>query len=549
MRRRIGTNLLVVLVTCVVGLAFVELCLRLFVPTKIVGKMPQYVHSFHPVVGTVLTNGFHSDDAHVDDKDQHWVETTINDLGARSTRAMEPTKRGLRVLVLGDSITFGYGVRDDEAYPSYLDGLLREVDAGADVLNTGISGSSNIRQMLYYGAIGRSFQADHVVLQVYLGNDLWQNWRERDGPASCTRYGIGQPFEEGTTEAFRVGYEKTAIYVSLSSWQALDERLHFRSLAYRTLTDGALRIPFVASAAEDLGLVHVRAHRPVYNYVDHPGTDLDKARFSCERIVAFERDVERDRARLSVLVVPLYADQPDAAGDAFVACLEEQGVDTLDRAFFADAHAYYTMARSAPQGHFMPSGNQVIAAALFGHLAKNEGWDAAAIDRALTEVLDFEIPLTTPAALVTDGPDNAVRFERLEGRPRLERRALRSATGPAPTSPATPPSRFPMASDGVPFTYEQKWSIGTVAFDVELDPTTIESVVLRDAGEASMQPSVMRVYDGEGRLLAVASKKFGDPGNVLATQPIGEVERLRIEVVRAVGTKGFRLEGFELVSR
>ncbi len=547
MRRRIGTNLLVVLVTCVVGFVFLELFLRFFVPPKLVGKMPQYVHSFHPVVGTVLTPGFHSDDARVDDKDQHWVETTINALGARSTRAMHRTKRGLRVLVLGDSITFGYGVRDDEAYPSYLDGLLRQVDEGADVLNTGISGSSNIRQMLYYDAIGRSFQADRVVLQVYLGNDLWQNWRERDGPASCTRYGIGQPFEAGTTEAFRVGYEETAIHVSLSSWQAYDEQLHFRSLAYRTLTDGALRIPFVASAAQDLGLVHVRAHHPVYNYVDHPGTDLDKARFSCERIVAFERDVERDGAKLSVMVVPLHADQADAIGDAFVACLAEHGVDTLDRTFFADAHAYYTMARSAPQGHFMPTGNQVIAAALFRHLAKAEGWDTPEVDRALTEVLEFRIPQTTPAALVTDGPDNAARFQSLEGRPRLGRRALRSATGPEPTSPATPPSRFPMASEGVRFTYEQKWSIGAVAFDVELDPTTIESVVLRDSGDAEMQPSVMRVYDGDGRLLALASKRFGDPGTALATRAIGEVERLHIEVVRAVGTKGFRLEGFELV--
>lgn len=61
---------------------------------------------------------------------------TINALGLRGAEVRRPKPPGLRRLVcLGDSITFGFGVGDEETYPYHLG-----VDLGVDVVNAGVTG-------------------------------------------------------------------------------------------------------------------------------------------------------------------------------------------------------------------------------------------------------------------------------------------------------------------------------------------------------------------------------------------------------------------------
>jgi lysophospholipase L1-like esterase len=73
---------------------------------------------------------------------------TINALGLRGQPPAIPKPAGtLRVLAVGDSTTFGWGVGDDETYCATAQRLLTEANAGrsVEVVNAGV-GAYNLRQ-------------------------------------------------------------------------------------------------------------------------------------------------------------------------------------------------------------------------------------------------------------------------------------------------------------------------------------------------------------------------------------------------------------------
>jgi lysophospholipase L1-like esterase len=114
----------------------------------------------------------------------------INDLGFRG-QLPDPEldgDGGLRVVCLGDSFTFGWGVEDADTYPVQLEAALEEVLAarvagdaahsgprrspvGAEVLNVGLPGYNTWQEHRLYEKLVRPMAPDVVVLGWYL-NDL-----------------------------------------------------------------------------------------------------------------------------------------------------------------------------------------------------------------------------------------------------------------------------------------------------------------------------------------------------------------------------------------
>jgi hypothetical protein len=76
-------------------------------------------------------------------------------------------KRGLRILALGDSFTFGVGARQEETWPARLGKIL-----GAEVLNAGAPGFGVPDAVAWYESHGKALDPDVVVLAVFLANDL-----------------------------------------------------------------------------------------------------------------------------------------------------------------------------------------------------------------------------------------------------------------------------------------------------------------------------------------------------------------------------------------
>ena len=94
----------------------------------------------------------------------------INENGLRDrTRSYERQNDSERILVLGDSFAWGYGVEESERFSQLL-----EAELGVEVINAGISGYSTDQELLWYKNEGIKYESDLVVL-VIAGNDVGDN--------------------------------------------------------------------------------------------------------------------------------------------------------------------------------------------------------------------------------------------------------------------------------------------------------------------------------------------------------------------------------------
>ncbi|MEQ8764458.1 MAG: GDSL-type esterase/lipase family protein [Planctomycetota bacterium] len=109
------------------------------------------------------------------------VAIRINEKGQRDDPvSFERTDGRQRLLLLGDSLTFGWGVEEKESFASQLEDSL-----GAEVVNLAISGFGTDQELLLFRRLGHLYHADVVILTV-CANDVEECSRER-------MYGKGKP--------------------------------------------------------------------------------------------------------------------------------------------------------------------------------------------------------------------------------------------------------------------------------------------------------------------------------------------------------------------
>ena len=96
------------------------------------------------------------------------VEIRTNSDGFRDDPTRE--KHGLRILLLGDSFTFGYGVERGAIFADLLEQRL-----GAEIINSACGGFEIIHQVRWLRDSGARYQPDLVLYALYLGNDLVGN--------------------------------------------------------------------------------------------------------------------------------------------------------------------------------------------------------------------------------------------------------------------------------------------------------------------------------------------------------------------------------------
>jgi hypothetical protein len=82
--------------------------------------------------------------------------------------ARDPARR--RIVVLGDSAVWCWGVEASECFTALLEDSLEQTD----VINTGVPAWSTAQEMLFYEREGRRYGADLVLLLV-VPNDPWEN--------------------------------------------------------------------------------------------------------------------------------------------------------------------------------------------------------------------------------------------------------------------------------------------------------------------------------------------------------------------------------------
>ena len=113
----------------------------------------------------------------------------INSHGTRGDEFEVPKPSNVvRVLCLGDSVTFGWGLAEEETYANILQGRLqREIKDGRqiEVINAGVNAWSYPQLSIYLREYGLRFQPDYVVLA---GANLWTQFSEESDPEFVKKF-------------------------------------------------------------------------------------------------------------------------------------------------------------------------------------------------------------------------------------------------------------------------------------------------------------------------------------------------------------------------
>ncbi|MBM3412512.1 MAG: hypothetical protein FJY19_03925 [Bacteroidetes bacterium] len=99
-----------------------------------------------------------------------------NNQGFRNNSPISYSKKPgeIRVLVLGDSHTFGYEVNQLETYAAVAEQRLRDQGINATVINAGLSGTGTGEQLVFLEQEGYKYQPDYIVLG-FFENDFDDN--------------------------------------------------------------------------------------------------------------------------------------------------------------------------------------------------------------------------------------------------------------------------------------------------------------------------------------------------------------------------------------
>lgn len=82
---------------------------------------------------------------------------------------IDELKADKRILILGDSFIFGYGVSNNYTIAHYLGEILKKNKFDVDVINGGVTGYSSKLELTYYKRFGRKLNPDIIIVA------LWEN--------------------------------------------------------------------------------------------------------------------------------------------------------------------------------------------------------------------------------------------------------------------------------------------------------------------------------------------------------------------------------------
>jgi len=99
-----------------------------------------------------------------------WEDYNSDGLRDRE-HAVEKPRGARRVACLGDSVTLGYGIRPQEAWPQVLEDLIDARGQRAEVFNVAFGGWSTRQELIAYRRVARKYRPDDVLLGICL-NDV-----------------------------------------------------------------------------------------------------------------------------------------------------------------------------------------------------------------------------------------------------------------------------------------------------------------------------------------------------------------------------------------
>ena len=161
-------KLVIVALSVFVGLVLCEAAIRLVAGSPLAQRLPVLEIRANPHRGYEMVPG-----------QTHYMyhhEVHVNALGLRGPE-VEPKRDGeTRILALGDSMTYGQGVADDQTLPHYLGVVLAQRDRRGKpwtVVNAGHRAYDTRQELALLNELGERLKPDIVVL-FWFWNDLYE---------------------------------------------------------------------------------------------------------------------------------------------------------------------------------------------------------------------------------------------------------------------------------------------------------------------------------------------------------------------------------------
>jgi lysophospholipase L1-like esterase len=278
---------------------------------------------------------------------------TTDRLGFRNPDLPED---GADIVVVGDSMVFGYGVADDEGWVALLDRALPD----ARVVNLGLINAGPQQYQRIYARFGRAFGPRLVILMLFPGNDptddlRFTTWLEAGRPAA---YGTWRPPGKGEAGLLAWARARAQDSYLASTLQAARRALrsHYHGYTHEFPDGRRVRLaPAAYLGNADLA----RPDSPVFPT-------------SIQAVMALRDMARADGADFLVAVLPtkeevylplLGKPVPDLVGP-FVRELEARGVRPLDLTPALQARALDEPLYFEVDGHPNAAGYAVIAEAV-----------------------------------------------------------------------------------------------------------------------------------------------------------------------------------------
>jgi lysophospholipase L1-like esterase len=168
-------NALVLVLSVIVTLGMLEVIIRIFLPQP----LSPLLHTSDKVLGIRQIPGVKGRLR----SSEFDTRVATNSRGLRDvehTYSKPPGTR--RMLCLGDSFTFGYGVEADQTFPKVMEKLLNDrpgLTEPWEVVNAGVPGTGTAYELAYFITEGYKYEPDFVLVAVCGMNDFSDNLRSK----------------------------------------------------------------------------------------------------------------------------------------------------------------------------------------------------------------------------------------------------------------------------------------------------------------------------------------------------------------------------------
>ena len=356
--RRHGGNMAVLLLTtvlCVIAAeAFFHLCPAIL-PMEVRQRLSTRQGIVHSYIGHLHTPHHTGVIAGRDFKAIHHTD-------GHGFRNPWPWPAQAEIVTLGDSLTFGYGVDDAQAWPA----ILAQTVSPLRVINLGLIGASPEQYVRAYETFGHPLRPKLVVVGLYVGNDfsdaeLFHRWVHAGAPGN---YLVWRNFDkDGIIKGFlrRHSYlvhlllHARAVY---RNWAVSEPRQLMLGPNVRVQLQPSLITPLIENAAPD---------QPAFQLVVQALTRLHALATAqgAQVLVILQPTKEQ-------VYLPLLGESVRDPSAPLRAVLAAQGIPYFD---LLPAFRHHAEARQqlffAADSHPNQQGYQLIAQEVFAHLRHN----------------------------------------------------------------------------------------------------------------------------------------------------------------------------------